>query len=106
MSSVPIAPGSSVPLALLLEDGAAGKFPQAEIRDPAGTLLNTLDLTHIASGHYTNTTFLMPDEAWVAVVYIVYNEIGHTTESIDHLRDQDVFTRDEGSQIIASGVAP
>ena len=55
--------GAEVPIALLLEDGDATKFPQAEIRGRLGGLLATLDLTHVSSGHYTNTTFVMPAES-------------------------------------------
>ena len=99
MSASAILVGSSVALTLQLEDGDATKFPQAEIRNPAGTLLTTLDLAHVASGFYTNTNFTMPDEDWIAATYITYDDSGHTTESALHLRGQDVFSSDHGALI-------
>ncbi len=95
-ASAAVVPGSDLPITLLLEDGNTGKFPQAEVRNEAGTLLTTLNLSHVASGLYTNTTYQMPDEDWVVVTYIVYDDAGHTTESLLHLRAQDVFSRDRG----------
>lgn len=87
--------GDAVPLTLQLEDGDVTKFPQAEVRDPTGSLLTTLDLSHVGSGNYTNSSLTMPDEDWITITYIVYNEVGHTTESASHLRAQADFARED-----------
>lgn len=95
MSAVDILQGQAVPLALQLEDGDTGKFPQAVVRNPAGGAVvgSPFDLAHRGEGGYTNTALTMPTETFLHVTYITYNEVGHTTESAVHLRAQDVFKR-------------
>ena len=95
-ASVAVIPGSALPLTLQLEDGDATKFPQAAVYSPAGVLLTTLDLAHVATGLSTNTTYVMPSEDWVAATYVVYDDAGHTVESSIHLRAQDTFVGDQG----------
>ena len=91
MSANSLRLGDSLPLALVLPDGAVGKFPQAEVYGLAGTLLNTYDLTHRAKGLYTNNGQTMPAEAWVTVLYITYDNAGHSVESTAHRRTSDTF---------------
>jgi len=94
MAAVAITRGETVPLSLQLDDGAMGKFPQAVVRDAAGAPLATVDLAHVSLGLYTATSLAMPDEAFLTVTYITYDDAPHTTESPDHLRAQDVFVQE------------
>lgn len=107
MSAATLPQGNAVPVTLQLEDGSPGLFPQGEVRNSLGTLLSTLDLSHVASGIYTNTTLTMPAEDWISITYIVYTDSGHTTESVNHLRADDVFIREGALEaVIASGIDP
>jgi len=86
--------GSEVPVLLQISDGATNQFPQAEIRDKDGNVLTTLDLSHEASGLYVpSSPYLMPDEEFIKIIYIVYSDASHTTESLMYLRDCDVFMK-------------
>lgn len=99
MGATIIRPGSPLPLSLSLEDGDVTKFPQARVYAPDGTLLGTHDLTHRALGLYTNDTETMFNEDFVTVLYIVYNNAGHTVESTEHLRASEVFAQPDALHI-------
>ena len=87
-----ISVGASLPLELQLHDGATGKFPVARVYDQAGVEVtgSPFSLTHLAGGLYRNTSFtvLLANTKLVAN-FIVYNEVGHTTESVFHTRAVD-----------------
>lgn len=85
--------GDTVPLSLQLEDGATGKFPQAEVIDQTGAPIvgSPFDLTHRNEGLYTSTSLTMGAQDALHVSYIVYDDAGHTTESDEHARATDVF---------------
>ncbi|KKN45879.1 hypothetical protein LCGC14_0678740 [marine sediment metagenome] len=93
MSLIRITENDVIPLALQLEDGDVGKFPQAIVRDDGGNELggSPYDLTHKGDGFYSSTSLVMTSDPFISAVYIVYNEIGHTTESVSHLRSNDIF---------------
>lgn len=86
--------GKEVPIVLQIEDGAVDQYPQAVIRDDEGNLLATLDLAHADNGAYTPASpYLMPNEDYIRVTYIIYSDAGHITESSMYFRDIDVFVQ-------------
>jgi len=98
-----IHPGGPVPALLLLPDGASDQYPQAAIYDDAGILLTTLDLLHVANGLYAPASaYLMPDRSFVSVVYIVYSDSGHISESDIYQRDLDVFYQVNSASVWAA----
>ena len=86
--------GDPLPLALVLPDGNTGKFPQAEIYQPgSATPLTTVDLAHLANGVYVVTGQTMPDFDYVLVLFITYNDAGHTIESSTHTRASETYVQ-------------
>lgn len=91
--------GDKIPVLLQLADGATDQYPQAEIRDHEDGLLVTLDMVHLASGLYVEDEVViadryeMPDKELISIVYIVYTDALHNTESLVYERDADAFTR-------------
>jgi len=86
--------GNPLPLELLLSDGDATKFPQAIVRDIAtGTPVagSPFDLTHLGEGLYRYTSFTPTATGNFRAVFIVYEEVGHTTESVAYPRSTDSF---------------
>lgn len=81
--------GDTVGLELALQDGDGGKFPQASIYNAAGSLQITLDLTHTALGLYQVNWTSSEIEGHYSVIYITYNDAGHTIESNKHGRVTD-----------------
>ena len=71
--------GQLIPLELQLSDGNTGMFPRALVYNAAGSLLSTVDLTHVAQGRYANDTLTMTNTPYTAVTFIVYSDSGHTT---------------------------
>jgi len=76
--SIPAKAGEDVVLAMVLEDGRTGLFPQAEIYNGA-SLEATVDLTDLGKGRY--------EGAWTAsavgtfsALFCVYQDAGHTVE--------------------------
>ena len=94
MGTTIIPQGTTLPLALLLTDGDASKYPRMELYTPVGALLATIDLTHRAHGLYTPTaTEVMTTDDYVVGVYIIYDDAGHTIESAAHLRSSEIFAQ-------------
>lgn len=90
--------GDPIPIALQLEDGNATQFPQASLYLPDETLLATLDLTHVADGYYNNLSQAYPTSTeFIDVAYVIYEDAGHTVESTQYTRAQDVFSIDEAA---------
>lgn len=103
---IKIQAGSEVPVVLQLADGASDQFPQAEIRDNEANLLTTLNLIHQASGVYVPASaYVMPNENFIKITYIVYSDAGHLTESAIHQRDIDVFYKVVPDDYKATGFA-
>ncbi len=93
-SSTLLKVGDAVPIALQIADGNEIQFPQAEVYDNNGLHLITLSLSHSGDGLYQpSTPYLMPNKFFIQVVYIVYSNAGHTTESLVYLRDVDSFVK-------------
>lgn len=92
MGFIPIQSGSALRLQTNLPDGLTTKFPVAHVYTSAGTEVvgSPFTLTHLALGLYRNLTFSPSDGAYTAL-YIVYNEVGHTTESNKHGRSSVEF---------------
>ncbi len=86
--------GETVPITLVLEDGNTAQFPQAEIYDEAGGATpTTVSLTHVANGYYRGTYSVTSAEKQT-IVFIVYSDAGHTTESSVYTRSTDVLISD------------
>jgi len=86
--------GDPLPLELLLTDGNVGKFPQAIVRDVstgATVVGSPFSLTHLGEGLYRNVAFTPTSVGKFRAVFIIYNESGHTTESIEYPRSTDNF---------------
>lgn len=97
--------GSTVPLWLQIEDGAADQYPQVEIRDDEDNLLQTFDLPHVSGGLYRAGSYSMPAEDKIVCLYIVYSDAAHTIESLVYLRDLDIFRAINPDQYKATGFA-
>lgn len=95
--------GDQIPLQLQLFDGATGKFPQAVVKDATGTAISgsPFDLAHVANGHYSNLTAVMPSTAFVTIQYLVYSDAGHTTLDTGYSIDLEVQEQD--NSLITSG---
>jgi hypothetical protein len=61
-------------------DGSTGLFPQAKIYDPAGSLVTTLNLTHIAGGLY-GAPWTPAVEGLFTAVGQFFTDSGHTTDA-------------------------
>lgn len=93
MSIQNIQVGDTVPIELQVADGAIDQYPRALVYSEASVLLITIDLAHDNQGNYSGNTYVMPDNEFVKVVYIVYSDSGHTTLNVDYERDLEVFYR-------------
>lgn len=71
--------GAEFLLVVQLDAADTGLFPQAEVRNSAGTLLDTEDLSHVTDGKYTGTYTM--GSAALNISYFVYTDSGHTTLS-------------------------
>ncbi len=87
--------GDEIPLVLFLEGGDTDLYPRAVIRDAAGAVVDTVDLTHQADGIYINAgaAVLMPATPQVSVHFKVYAEATYTTESVRYNPVVDIFAR-------------
>ena len=75
-----------IPLVLQLSDEDTSLFPQVVIRDNTGVLIGSpIDLTHVGSGLYTNSSFQMPTNSFITMQYKVYQDAGHTIRSLRHV---------------------
>ena len=82
----------TLPIELQIGDGDITQFPQAEIRDNDNNLLDPLDLVHVVSGNYKPIApYIMPNELYLSIIYIVYSDAGHTILNTDYERDTEVF---------------
>jgi len=88
--------GRELPLFLQLGNSASNRFPQAQIFDKSGTVLNTINLTHIAGsdGLYKGDSVLtMPNEDFIVVQYTVFQNSSRTNISAQHDSSTDTFLR-------------
>jgi hypothetical protein len=85
--ALPVTVGASVPIVMILEDGAEDRHPQAEIYAGGGvTPLATLDLTHKAKGRY-ESSWVPASTGVYSAHFIVYDDVGHSVESIVYTRE-------------------
>lgn len=93
MSSIVV--GDPIPAFTQLFDGADDKFPQAVVRNAAGTILGggALDLALIADGMYGNSEVNMPNTPFVTVQYFVYSDEEHETLDLSYSQTMQTFTR-------------
>lgn len=91
MGTTIIAEGAELPISVAMEDGNTGVYPRATLFSPSGTILGIYDLVHRSIGVYTITGVAMPAETFVTVLYVIYDDAGHTTESATYLRSSEVF---------------
>ncbi len=75
-----------IPLTLQLHDGAENKYPQAIIRDSAGSTIlgSPVDLSHIGNGLYRDLTKTLASPQIISVTFVTYDDASHTTESSEH----------------------
>lgn len=83
--------GDTVPIELQIADGATNQYPRALVYDQDSILLETVDLSHDTQGNYSGLAYVMPNTAFVKVIYIVYSDAGHTTPNIKYERDLEVY---------------
>ena len=82
MAELAFGVGSPVFLNTHLGTGNTGKFPQAIVKDTAGTTLGTFDLDDVGDGSYRNITdFLMPNFPIIWYATKVYEDPAHTVLS-------------------------
>ena len=85
--TLPVTVGVSVPVVMILEDGAEDQYPQAEIYAAGGvTPLATLDLLHKVKGRYESSWIPTATGVYTAH-FIVYSDAGHLVESIVYTRE-------------------
>lgn len=76
--SIPATVNNAVTLAMVLENGATGLFPQAEIYD-GNTLEDTIDLVDLGKGRYEGSW--TPTAVGIySALFSVYSDAGHTVE--------------------------
>lgn len=76
--SIPATKDQPVKLALVLENGITGLFPQAEIYDGA-TLEDTIDLADFGQGRYEGS-WTPTDLGTYSALFNVYQDAGHSVE--------------------------
>jgi hypothetical protein len=95
--AVPAKVGVPVPIVMILEDGNETQHPRAYIYEAGGTSpIATLDLEHKALGRY-ESDFTPPASAVYSAVFIVYADVGHTTENITYVRAVEQIFASSGS---------
>lgn len=99
--------GQEVPLTLQLNDGATTKYPRAKVFDDAGTELtgSPVTLTHVASGLYKASSFVMPNKSFIIAQYLVYSDSGHTTLDTNYSLACDTFALESPSLFATTGSA-
>jgi hypothetical protein len=78
----------ATPLQLLAADGRTDLFGQVRVYSAAGSLVTTINMTHVAEGLYT-ASWTPATEGWYAAVLQFYTDAGHTTPAnYDKLGEQ------------------
>ena len=93
-NNVKLQVGEEIPIVLQIADGVSTLYPRAYIYDNDNNLLGNVNLEHKANGYYApanGSEEIMPDEFFISIVFVVYTDSGHTTESTIYLRDLDIF---------------
>uniref|UniRef100_A0A6H1ZKU1 Uncharacterized protein n=1 Tax=viral metagenome TaxID=1070528 RepID=A0A6H1ZKU1_9ZZZZ len=74
-------PGATIKLSWQQNQGTTTLYPQAVIKNSAGTTMDTVSLTHDSNGLYAGTTALLVDEGTYSCQFLVYTDSGHTSLS-------------------------
>lgn len=83
--------GEVVPVVAQLGDGSTDKYVRAWVRNAAGTILGTLDLTAGDRGLYRDDSLVMPETDFVTVQFRVYSDSDYSVPT-DDLIESQVFT--------------
>lgn len=87
--ALPATVGATVPIVMILEDGAEDQYPQAEIYAAGGLVpLDTLDLLHKVKGRYEASWIPSATGVYTAH-FIVYSDAGHVAESVVYTREAE-----------------
>ena len=76
--SIPATVNEAVKLAMVLENGTTGLYPQAEIYDGA-TLEDTVDLVDLGKGRYEGS-WVPTAVGTFSALFSVYSDVAHTVE--------------------------
>jgi hypothetical protein len=91
MSSV-YSVGDTVPLVLLLSDGAEDRYPRAEVFPTGASAPGwVLDLVHVSRGRY-ESAFVPTRSGTYVAVFTVYSDPGRTVEDVSYPREQEQIT--------------
>jgi hypothetical protein len=92
MSYFRIPSGSNLVLNVLAGDGNTGKFPLAYVYTDTFIQVagSPFTLSHVGQGLYSNMSVTEPDGRYV-VVYVIYDDAGHTSPSPRYNRTTDTF---------------
>ncbi|MHA2019594.1 MAG: hypothetical protein ACTSXY_15105 [Promethearchaeota archaeon] len=91
---IDIAENNAMPISLQIADGNENQYPQCEIRDNSGVLLETVDLQHSVSGLYIPAAnHYMPNKLYVIAKYNVYSDASHTTKNTDYYQTAEMFIK-------------
>lgn len=82
--------GVATPLELTLYDGATNQGARARIRTISGTLVTTVNLTHIGDGVYTSTWTPVSAGYYIAE-FTVYTDGTYTTENLFYTNVSEVY---------------
>lgn len=107
--AIAIKVGENIPLAVLLENLATDRFVKATVRDNTGAQIvgSPFNVPHLSDGYYFLGTVPMPAGVLnIDVQYVVYDDAGFTTISIDQLPATERFDVDDvGTLIVDLGSA-
>ena len=93
-------PSVSTLLSLNLNDGSGSQFPRASVF-AGGTLITTVDLTHVSLGRYTGV-WVPASAVDYDVIFVVYSDAGRTIESLIYTRELERWQPDT----LTAGAAP
>lgn len=90
--------GDSIPLYFQCFDYDATKFVRALVKTPAGSSVSgsPVNLTNLGNGLYGAHSLTMPNQAFVYVQYLVYDDAGYTQLSTSEGGTSEVFELDTG----------
>lgn len=86
--SIPAKVGESVTLAMVLDDGATGLFPQVEVYAGAA-LQTTIDLSDLGKGRYEGS-WTPASVGTYSALFCVYEDAGHTVELSPFLYSREI----------------
>jgi len=88
--------GEKILLSLKLFDENATKFVRARVYNPAGALVYTRTLPHIADGLYQDYTQIMTSSDFLTAIYSVFDDAGFLAKATEYQDSEEVLFRDDG----------